>query len=173
MSGFFFPQGFLTGSLQNHARKYNLPIDELSFKYQPLGLYRNQEEYYNASLKGEEKPLDEAIPKFNDGVVIHGLFMEAMKWDDSEMVVVDSIPGEMSPVSHNFICLSCTSCCTTDAIHGTGLVLANTKTSCNPCLRILRIFYYNTMVTKNIITNTTVQCEKLACIVVLFCACKH
>lgn len=98
MSGFFFPQGFLTGTLQNHARKYNLPIDELSFKYKALMLYRKQEDYYNAVLKEEESSLDEIVPKFSDGVVVHGLFMEALRWDDDEMIVVDSNPGEMNPV---------------------------------------------------------------------------
>ena len=34
-----------------------------------------------------------------DGVVVHGLFMEAMRWDDELMAVVDSRPGEMNPVS--------------------------------------------------------------------------
>lgn len=98
MSGFFFPQGFLTGTLQNHARKYNLPIDELSFKYEPLQQYRRQEEYYNASLTEEEGTFDEKVPKFSDGVVVHGLFMEAMSWDNNQMIVVDSNPGEMNPV---------------------------------------------------------------------------
>ena len=31
--------------------------------------------------------------------MIHGLFMEAMRWDDETMTVVDSLPGEMNPVS--------------------------------------------------------------------------
>ncbi len=98
MSGFFFPQGFLTGTLQNHARKYNLPIDELSFKYQPLKLYRRQDDYYNAALQDNEGMLDDVIPKFEDGVIVHGLFMEAMRWDDDNMIIVDSLPGEMNPV---------------------------------------------------------------------------
>lgn len=34
-----------------------------------------------------------------DGVLVHGLFMEAMRWDDDNMTVVDSRPGEMNPVS--------------------------------------------------------------------------
>lgn len=99
ISGFFFPQGFLTGTLQNYARKYNLPIDELTFKYQPLKLYRKQEDYYNAALKEEEGSLDAVVPTFKDGVIVHGLFMEAMRWDDGSMSVVDSNPGEMNPVS--------------------------------------------------------------------------
>ena len=32
--GFYFPQGFMTGTLQNHARKYKLPIDELKFSFE-------------------------------------------------------------------------------------------------------------------------------------------
>ena len=98
MSGFFFPQGFLTGTLQNHARKYQLPIDELSFKFTVLKTYRNQEEYYNAAQKGEEAVLDEEIHQPEDGVIVHGLFMEAMRWDDDNMTILDSLPGEMTPV---------------------------------------------------------------------------
>ena len=100
MSGFFFPQGFLTGTLQNHARKYNLPIDELAFKFTPLPVYRWQQDYYDAAQKGEEGQLDDALESFEDGVVIHGLFMEAMRWDDDNICVVDSLAGKMNAVSH-------------------------------------------------------------------------
>lgn len=36
MSGFYFPQGFLTGVLQTHSRLYKIPIDTLNFKFKVM-----------------------------------------------------------------------------------------------------------------------------------------
>uniref|UniRef100_A0A8P4KSK9 AAA+ ATPase domain-containing protein n=1 Tax=Dicentrarchus labrax TaxID=13489 RepID=A0A8P4KSK9_DICLA len=78
ISGFFFPQGFLTGVLQNHARHYNLPIDELNFRFNMVPVYRDQ------------------VPE--DGVLVHGMFMDASCWDDDNMVIEDALPRVMNAV---------------------------------------------------------------------------
>ena len=33
--------------------------------------------------------------------MVHGLFMEAMRWDTDNMNITDSLPGEMNPVRHS------------------------------------------------------------------------
>ncbi|XP_055873384.1 dynein axonemal heavy chain 6-like isoform X2 [Biomphalaria glabrata] len=106
LSGFFFPQGFLTGTLQNYARKYNLPIDHLSFQFNMIKVLRDQAEVtvQMQSLKfGEEIPLDKEITLPEDGVLVHGLFMDGFRWDWDEMVCTDSIQGQMNsslPMMH-------------------------------------------------------------------------
>ncbi|CAI2733353.1 unnamed protein product [Schistosoma spindalis] len=106
ISGFFFPQGFLTGILQNYARKYNYPIDHLTFHFNILPYYRNQEEISKAISKlclTEILEIDKIINKPIDGVLIHGLFMDGFRWDDKTMQITDSKLGEMlaiMPIIH-------------------------------------------------------------------------
>ena len=61
ISGFYFIQAFITGTLQNYARKYQLPIDTVAFDF---AILRPDE---------ERKATAEKIP---DGSVCHGLFFE-------------------------------------------------------------------------------------------------
>ncbi|KAK3599709.1 hypothetical protein CHS0354_037182 [Potamilus streckersoni] len=101
LSGFFFPQGFLTGSLQNYARKYDLPIDHLRFKFIPLPKFRDQKEVTRqmAELKfGEEMEIDKEVRKPEDGVLVHGLFMDSCRWDIERMMLTDALPGVMNSV---------------------------------------------------------------------------
>eukprot|EP00505_MAST-04D_sp_SCG-Rhode-Island_P000545 Stramenopile-MAST_4_protein_545 len=69
---FFFPQGFLTGVLQNHARQYMVPIDALDFSYRMID---------NTKVAQRRNG-----PKV--GVFINGLWMEGARLDDVDC------PGE-------------------------------------------------------------------------------
>ena len=93
--------GFLTGALQTHARKYNQPIDHLSFKFQVLPHYRHQSEVAEAQQHlqfGEEMDMDKHIKSPQDGVLVHGLFTDGCRWDDEHMVLADSHRGEMNSI---------------------------------------------------------------------------
>ena len=65
ISAFFFPQGFMTSALQAHARRYQLPIDMLLFRAAVLPY---------ADLAAVPAPPD-------NGVYIHGIFMEGARFD--------------------------------------------------------------------------------------------
>uniref|UniRef100_A0A3P9C2G1 Dynein axonemal heavy chain 6 n=1 Tax=Maylandia zebra TaxID=106582 RepID=A0A3P9C2G1_9CICH len=106
ISGFFFPQGFLTGVLQNHARCYSLPIDELNFRFSVVPAYRDEEAVCEALRTlpiGAKLNMDEELPEPQDGVLVHGMFMDACRWDDVGMVMDDALPRVMNamlPVVH-------------------------------------------------------------------------
>jgi dynein heavy chain len=61
---FFFFAGFLTGTLQNFARKHNLPIDHLSFEFHPLKHFRDQKDVTKQMSElqfGEEMEMDKQV----------------------------------------------------------------------------------------------------------------
>jgi dynein heavy chain len=80
ISGFFFTQAFITGTLQNFARKYQVPIDTVDFDY--------------AVLKPHEHKEAEDT-KAPDGAVTWGLFMEGARFDREQHCVSESNPREL------------------------------------------------------------------------------
>jgi dynein heavy chain, axonemal len=86
ISGFYFTQSFLTGQLQNFARKAKLPIDTLIWNFRVL----------------PKKMSDSSLAAPTVGCYAYGLFMDGARWDDVEGVIAESLPkvlySDMPPV---------------------------------------------------------------------------
>ena len=86
LSGFYFPQAFITGTLQTFSRRYQQPIDHISFSFNVLDHFK--EEVESAAY---------------DGVYVYGLFLEGARWDMDEKLILEQQPGELycqMPVIH-------------------------------------------------------------------------
>lgn len=75
---FFFPQGFMTASLQTFARKHMESIDTLSFEFNVL----------------HESP-EELTVGPEDGVYLFGLYLEGARFDRTSWLLAESEPGRM------------------------------------------------------------------------------
>jgi dynein heavy chain len=73
LSGFFFTQSFLTGVMQNYARKKSIEIDMLVWEYTVM------------------RESSFAQPP-EDGAYVNGLFLEGAAWDHSAGVLCESKP---------------------------------------------------------------------------------
>lgn len=79
ISGFFFPQAFVTGVLQNYARKKVIAIDQLSFDFQIL----------------DDRTYKDITEKPEDGCYIYGMFIEGARWDPKKHFLAPSKPKEL------------------------------------------------------------------------------
>ena len=77
ISGLFYPQGFITGIYQNHARETKIPVSDIVLEFTVMNL--NKEDI---------KKHPEA------GVYIYGLYLEGASWDE-KLGLVDQKEGEM------------------------------------------------------------------------------
>merc|ERR1711934_230826 len=87
ISGFYFPQAFLTGSMQNYARSKQFPIDTIAFDFIMLDTFS----------------ADSITSKPQDGVYIRGLFLEGARWDPEIRSLNDSRPKQLfspAPIMH-------------------------------------------------------------------------
>jgi len=73
LSGFFFTHAFLTGVLQNFARKYKIPIDTVVFDFETM-------------------PPGEFAVKPDDGAYVHGMYLEGCRWDHDKRTLIESQP---------------------------------------------------------------------------------
>ncbi|XP_062843095.1 dynein axonemal heavy chain 1 [Trichomycterus rosablanca] len=78
ISGFFFPQAFLTGTLQNFARRSALSIDSISFEFKVM-----------------KEPVTELTERPETGCFIHGLFLEGARWDTQSGLLAESRPKKL------------------------------------------------------------------------------
>ena len=81
ISGFFFTQSFLTGTLQNYARKHSIAIDQISFDFVVLP------DLFETETKRPE-----------DGVYITGLFLEGASWDSTNNVLEEAKSRQLQAV---------------------------------------------------------------------------
>jgi len=85
MGGFYFPQGFMTGASQNHARKYKIAIDTLNWAFEVKRIETSED------VKG---PPD-------NGLLITGLYMDGAAFDTENLCMAEAAPAtnwQMLPI---------------------------------------------------------------------------
>jgi len=78
LPGFYFTQAFLTGALQNFARKYKIPIDSVAFDFEVM-----------------KRPGDKTGKGPEDGVHCYGLYLDGAKWDKKRHVLAEAEPKKL------------------------------------------------------------------------------
>lgn len=81
LSGFFFPQGFMTAVKQTYSRDYKIAVDTLRIGCEMTGL----------DMKDIEDPPD-------NGAYVYGLFMEGGRFNRTALSLEDSLPRQLLDV---------------------------------------------------------------------------
>ena len=88
MSGFFFPQAFVTGILQNYARKKTIAIDRINYRF--------------GIMDQLTSPADIKV-KPDYGCYVYGLFVEGCRWSYENHCLGQSRPKQLYsplPIMH-------------------------------------------------------------------------
>ncbi|XP_069582586.1 dynein axonemal heavy chain 14 [Ranitomeya imitator] len=84
LPAFFFPQGFLTAVLQNHARMRHVSVDSLTFRHQVRPIAGD----VDRSLRGSDVAFsEESAPE--EGILVFGLFLDSAQWDPDAQVLAE------------------------------------------------------------------------------------
>ncbi len=84
----------MTGALQNHARRYQIPIDTLNFGFR-VKQFEGPDAVY-ATVPSPSHSRSSEAP--DDGIFIDGLYIEAGRWDRGMRKLAVAMPGEMFSV---------------------------------------------------------------------------
>ncbi len=90
ISGFYFPQSFLTGILQNYARRYKVEIDTLNFDFEMMQsdpTNYETEVFQNSNISGLLVP--------EDGALVSGMFFEGAAWNYKSKLLDESEPKKL------------------------------------------------------------------------------
>jgi len=94
LSGFFFTQSFLTGTMQNYARAHQIAIDELSFDFQVMPhihVTQQAKDANNATNSSDGCSVEAPT----DGCYIYGLYLEGARWDDDGGHLVEPLRRQL------------------------------------------------------------------------------
>jgi dynein heavy chain len=78
LSGYFFPQGFMTSVKQTYSRKYAFPVDLLTVGCEVMPYMK-----------------DQIVKPPSDGAYIYGMLMQGARFSTKTMKMAESIPNEL------------------------------------------------------------------------------
>jgi dynein heavy chain len=79
LSGFFFPQAFLTGTIQNYARAHTIAVDKLAYGF----TFKDNLSHTEITAKPEA------------GCYAWGLYLEGCRWDYEAHMLAESTPKKL------------------------------------------------------------------------------